>query len=117
MRLYEISSDAHQKGEALGDFFNADVLAESKKREEETAVQIESWIQEVAEFIRLFIGEQEGKKFPEMWPTVQMGLEHKYRLVLTPPGETKTRTLHYWTLHDVIEVRMTRLRDIMKQQG
>jgi hypothetical protein len=116
MKLYGISEQAHEKGKAIEDFFNAEVLAEKKKQEEAIAEQVKDWEAKAAVFIGLHLGEKQKEDFLKSAPSIDEGLHEAKKQWFFRLGESQKEkfTRSYWTLIDTVDVRIKKLDGLQK---
>lgn len=111
MKYHTIWKEAHEKFEVIGDYWNAEVLAWKKTQEEGLAEQVKSWEAATAAFIETYLGEKQKKDFLGSYPSIEDGLNEKYRLTLRPPNAPKPTTPDptHWDLNDSISARTNKL--------
>jgi hypothetical protein len=107
-KVHEIGMEAHEKGKAIGDYFNKDVLVWEKKQEEEIAEQVKDWEARAAIFVETHLGELKKKDFLNSYPSIEDGLQRKHRFTLRPrnaPAPSTPEPTH-WRLYDSINARI-----------
>jgi hypothetical protein len=122
-RIHEIFMEAHTKGEAIGNYFDEEILAGEKEQEAAVAEEMKTWIKETADFIGLYLDADKKNKFLDTRPSIDNGLARVSKSAferMGPPLRTgqaaaqQRVNLPYWTLSDSMKARLEMIEKFYK---
>lgn len=108
---YKVEIEAHEKGEAIGDYSDAEILAEKKTKLEAIAERAKEWEMRAAKFLGLHIESRLKQEFPALTPTLEQGLNNTPRgaFVMAMKRSGGNYLSPNFSLGDAIDVRTEKL--------